>query len=244
MPAGLVDKPYNLDLVNWLLNQSFVGEQSYDTALGGDAGNNGLGEYLGAFTYGDVQKAIWTLIENSTSDNGIGTWSPDRANELVAAAIANGENYSPGCGDTVAVILQPVDGSGNTNHQITIAQITLAEIPNVCGCILNVATGDSNQTGPESDWVCTPVVYTPGISILKSTVDGSAEGDEAGSGYGGGVGAGPQHGTRRQRPDRRLRRPFRRHHRVGPGGPQQQALPELRLRLGECGGGHRHLDRP
>jgi hypothetical protein len=49
LPDGLIEYPENLDLVNWILNQGFVGQ---DSACGG------------TYTYSDVQLAIWTLIED------------------------------------------------------------------------------------------------------------------------------------------------------------------------------------
>ena len=53
LPAGLVEHPENLDLVNWIINQNYVGKPA-----GGSLGN---------YTYGDVQLAIWTLIEDQVS---------------------------------------------------------------------------------------------------------------------------------------------------------------------------------
>ncbi len=40
----MIEKPYNFDLVNWILNQNFV----YKNAGG-----------TGNYTYGDIQRAIW-----------------------------------------------------------------------------------------------------------------------------------------------------------------------------------------
>ena len=50
--AGYVLKPQNLDLVLWVINQKYVGKPS-------QAGGN--------FTLGDVQNAIWLLIDDSLS---------------------------------------------------------------------------------------------------------------------------------------------------------------------------------
>jgi hypothetical protein len=47
--TGLDDTRWeNLDMVNWILNQGFVGQSS-------------PGNY-GTCTYGDIQRAIWTLV--------------------------------------------------------------------------------------------------------------------------------------------------------------------------------------
>jgi hypothetical protein len=109
---GLVEYPENLDLVNWIINQDFVGQNS---------------PCDGIYTYGDVQKAIWTLVEDTNSDQGLGSWSQCRVDEILATAWNSGEGFTPGCGDEVAVILAPVDG-----QQIIIAEVTFEDIGLVC----------------------------------------------------------------------------------------------------------------
>jgi hypothetical protein len=112
LPDGLVEYPENLDLINWIINQNFVGQPS---VCGGN------------YTYGDVQRAIWELIEDEQSNSGLGSWSQCRVDEIVNAAQLNGGSFEPGCGDVVAVILVPVDGS-----QLTIAQVTFADVDVPC----------------------------------------------------------------------------------------------------------------
>ncbi|MEJ2560723.1 MAG: hypothetical protein P8186_31775, partial [Anaerolineae bacterium] len=96
IPDGVVQKPENLDLVNWIINQDFVGQPS-----GCD----------GAYTWGDVQWAIWKLIDGREPTPGtlssLQAWSECRAQEIVDAAIANGEGFVPGCGDVMGIILAP-----------------------------------------------------------------------------------------------------------------------------------------
>jgi len=89
--------PENLDLVNWILNQELVGTASI---CGGD------------YTYGDVQRAIWGLLDDGQADGGLGPWEQCRADEIEAAAWLNGEGFEPTCGDLVGVILLPVDECG------------------------------------------------------------------------------------------------------------------------------------
>ena len=104
--------PANMDQVNWIVNQGYVGTVS-------------PGGY-GMYTYGDVQRAIWTLVDpNSTS--GLGSWSQLRVDEILAAAALGGPGYEPGCGDVVAVILNPVNAV-----QVTIAQTTFIELGVPC----------------------------------------------------------------------------------------------------------------
>jgi hypothetical protein len=109
LPPGTVAYPENLDLVNWIVNQGFVGTAS--------PGGHGI------YTYGDVQRAIWVLVEDRLTEFGLGPWSQDRVDEIVAAAYAAGEGYVPGCGDYLAVVIDP-DG---------FAQITILLIPLPCG---------------------------------------------------------------------------------------------------------------
>jgi hypothetical protein len=113
LPGDLVEFPENLDLINWIINQGFVGQ----TSSGGP----------GTYTFSDVQRAIWTLIDDQVSTAGLQSWSQERVDEIVAAAQANGEGYEPGCGDQVAVILAPTDGS-----QVIIAQVTFAAVEVPC----------------------------------------------------------------------------------------------------------------
>jgi len=124
LPVGLIENPENLDLVNWILNQGFVGQVS---VCGG------------IYTYGDVQRAIWALIEDEQSTSGLGAWSECRVNEILAAAYANGEGFVPGCGDIIGVILEPVEGE----------QVIIGEVVIECGC--ETAWGDGEDF-PGKNW--------------------------------------------------------------------------------------------
>jgi hypothetical protein len=97
-PSVPIEYPENLDLVNWIINQGFEGQPS---TCGG------------AYTYGDVQWAIWQLIDDDDPDEGalssLGNWSECRAQEILAAAYANGEGFVPGCGEVMGIILDPVE---------------------------------------------------------------------------------------------------------------------------------------
>ncbi|KAB1188658.1 MULTISPECIES: hypothetical protein [Haloferax] len=122
LPSGIVEFPENLDLVNYIINQSWPGK----TSPGG----------YGTYTYGDVQRAIWTLIEDELSASGLGSWSQDRVNEILADAQANGEGFVPGCGDYVAVIFVP------GNSQYIIGQVVLGSYPVPCEFREETAWGD------------------------------------------------------------------------------------------------------
>jgi hypothetical protein len=94
--AALVEYPENLDLVNFILNQNWVGKTSPSG---------------GKYTYGDVQWAIWTLIEDEPCCVG---YNIDRVNEILAHAQAHGEGYEPKCGELLMLVLEPFDPTGQT----------------------------------------------------------------------------------------------------------------------------------
>lgn len=157
LPAGLVEFPQNFDLVNWIINQDFVYQPSKDL-LPPDSGNNGYGESLGNYTYGDVQRAIWELIEDTPSTAGLNSWSQNRVNEIKAMA-AQHEGFTPTCGDFVAVVLQPVGGQ----QPITIAQVTFASLGIPCAdsnVVTAVLNGNSFPASATILWTPNPVNAT------------------------------------------------------------------------------------
>jgi hypothetical protein len=132
LPSNLIDYPDNLDLVNWLLNQDFVGNPSACD---------------GIYTYGDVQRAIWTLLEDYVPDDSyLGDWSPCRVAEIVAAAYANGEGFAPGCGQRVAIVLAPYVNT-------TILQAILITIDMPCEFDETAWAGDDGEMQfPGANW--------------------------------------------------------------------------------------------
>ena len=118
--GGLIEKPENLDLVNWILNNT-----------------NGL---LAGYTTGEIQMAIWELMDNTppSSNDVIGLnaffGGFDRANvdAIKAVAQVNGEGFVPQAGEKVAIILVP-DGNdgavdGAPDGQIIITAVELARL--------------------------------------------------------------------------------------------------------------------
>lgn len=118
VPAGLVIHPENFDLVNWLINQDYVGQ--------------------GASTW-TVQTAIWNLLCSYPVSGQAAT--------IVAAAQANGEGFSPGCDQLVAILLAPKDPYTNELRQPLL-------IPKPVPCTeINEETAWGNGLGfPGSDW--------------------------------------------------------------------------------------------
>jgi hypothetical protein len=125
-PVDLDDTRWeNLDMVNWILNQGYVGTVS-------------PGGY-GTYTYGDIQRAIWSLVEpgGQQSTSGLGSWNGNRVAEILAAASSAvpiddvNVDYEPPCDGVAGVIIKPV-GCTAGEAQILIAQILVAEYPSVC----------------------------------------------------------------------------------------------------------------
>ena len=97
LPEGAFEKPENFDLVNWLYNQNLIGTPSSSGEL---------------FTFGDFQRALWYLVDDSNCQQCLylGDWDDERSLELVDLAVSNGEGYEPGAGEKLIVILIPTDG--------------------------------------------------------------------------------------------------------------------------------------
>jgi len=123
---GLIEKPENLDRVNWILNQGFEGQAS--------TGN-------GTYTSGDIQRAIWELIDDQQSNGGgsLGAWEQDRVDEILALAQSNGEGFVPSYDYTtifgeqvigkLGLILVPdTDGDCLPDKQIVIAEVELSKL--------------------------------------------------------------------------------------------------------------------
>jgi len=126
--SGLLDYWWNMDQVTWVINQNWVGQ---DSGCPPDSGGNTT------FTYGDVQRAIWELVEDNPTTAGLGPWSQCRVDEILADALANGVGFIPDdCNLFIPVILNPINTDGDTNRQITIAQVTFIEINTPCETIL------------------------------------------------------------------------------------------------------------
>mgnify|MGYP000156236936 CR=1 FL=1 len=115
--ALLVDKPYNLDLVNYIVNTDY-------SAIGA--------------TGSEKQAAIWTLIDDVTPTSGTGGiyWSQPVVDAMIADALINGEGFVPHCGQKALIIVDPgVRDDPALRSQVTFVQITTVAIPNVCTAV-------------------------------------------------------------------------------------------------------------
>ncbi|MBD2250456.1 SdrD B-like domain-containing protein [Nostoc parmelioides] len=144
LPTGIIDKPENLDEVNWLINQKFLGQQAPDS--------------LGAYTSGDMQVAIWTLLEDaipSSALNTVGAYDLSRVSELVEAARQNGAGFVPGLSQDgtpqdIAIIVVPVDQTGSNIAQSTINILKTAALGDFVWEDLNAnGVQDTNEAGVE-----------------------------------------------------------------------------------------------
>ncbi len=127
IPDGIIANEDNLDLVNWIINQDYRGQVSATT------GEN--------FTDAQIQAAIWNL----TDDREV---NPDNdpvldelemtAQEIIDAALANGEDYVPtGAGDYFAVLINPVDPNGTVDDpdaQGFIVAVPWTQVEQDCIC--------------------------------------------------------------------------------------------------------------
>jgi hypothetical protein len=118
---NVVEFPLNLDLVNWIINQNWVAQ--YCDCAGR------------LFTSGDVQRAIWELIEDTESAAGLGTWNQCCADVIRDDALANGDGFVPDCDELLALVLIPVD-----DKQRIIAQVVTAAVE--LSCVGATAWGD------------------------------------------------------------------------------------------------------
>lgn len=120
LPEGLVDHQENLDEVNWILNKHFVGKSAP-----GD---------LGVYTTGDVQLAIWTLLDDAFDGSTVGPYSQARVDLIVSKARDLGDGYIPKCKGVVGIILDPAD------QQTVITEVPVKHFPK---CV--VPDGDSDH---------------------------------------------------------------------------------------------------
>ena len=118
--TNLIEKPENLDSVNWLIN---------------NFANSSVGN-IQDVNFADVQRAIWTLIDDRNSTtfltdfSGNPLWNDTRVNSIVDLARTQGENFVPEFGQKMAVVLVPDDhnNDGSPDAQIVITAVELSKL--------------------------------------------------------------------------------------------------------------------
>ncbi len=134
---GKIEYPENLDKINYLVNHFEAGQLV--TPL--DASCNPVGTPQ-ALTYGDIQRAIWSYIDNNQSTSGLGSWSQTRVNAITCDVNANGEGFEPGCDEKIVFIVVPTGTPGTYNYQIVIGQPVIGEVEVPCETMGATAWGD------------------------------------------------------------------------------------------------------
>ena len=142
IPAGVVDKPENLDLINYLIN-------NYTEGTMVELKNSDCSPYLvegnpvtEAITLGDIQKAIWEILDDETSPYlpGSWTWSQERINAIICDVEANGEGFAPGCDQKIVFLVVPVDPE--LGIQLIVGQPSMSSVPVPCEDEGGTAWGD------------------------------------------------------------------------------------------------------
>ena len=137
LPPGMLEKPENLDAINWIINQNFVGKPAPVECSSLPGG-------LPLYTYGSVQRAIWELIDNQNSTLSLGPFSTCQKNDIVQDALALGEGFVPSCHQFTGVILRPFD---------PFQQITLIQVEAECAQQCNSETAwASGKDFPGNNW--------------------------------------------------------------------------------------------
>ncbi|SNR67067.1 SdrD B-like domain-containing protein [Paracoccus sediminis] len=121
VPTGVIARPQNLDMVNWILNQDFDGRDNGD--------GNGR-----TYTEAEIQGAIWGLTDTIVFVNpALGTNA--NAREIYNLALANGEGFEAGEGDIVGLILDPTAAAEAAgNKQPIIIGIDWDDLAQDCLC--------------------------------------------------------------------------------------------------------------
>ncbi|MGC9471118.1 MAG: hypothetical protein ACP5D1_06205 [Bacteroidales bacterium] len=104
-----IECPENIDLMTYIINAGYVGQPAYSG---------------GEFTYGDVQLAIWSLIDDNQSHVGLDDWDQDRVNEIIDEALQYGEGYVPIMGGVTPIVFIPY-----WENDLYTAQISIIEFP-------------------------------------------------------------------------------------------------------------------
>lgn len=115
VPTDVVDHPEYLDEVNWIINQNFVGKPAP--------------ENLGVYTIGDVQLAIWSLIDDEFDNDTVGEYSQARVDQIIARAKVEGSGYEPNCRKLVGIILVPSHPETGSKVQNTIILVPRYKFP-------------------------------------------------------------------------------------------------------------------
>ncbi|GGZ93842.1 hypothetical protein [Algibacter mikhailovii] len=128
LPVNKFENAQNFGAVNWLMNQNFIGTEASET--------------LGNYTFGDIQIAIWKLVDDSVcvDCDYTGPYNNERIDMLVALALEQ-TDFVPSCGENVVILLVPTDNK----------QTIFVTIPAPCGNCSETAWG-AGCDFPGNNW--------------------------------------------------------------------------------------------
>lgn len=128
LPPGKFEQPENFGALNWLMNQGFIGSEATPE--------------LGNYTFGDIQIAIWNLVDDSVcfECSFTGPYNNDRIDMLVAMALEN-TDFVPSCGENLVIVIVPTDNK----------QSIFVTIPVPCGDCDETAWADGCEF-PGNNW--------------------------------------------------------------------------------------------
>lgn len=152
IPINQIDNPNELDKVNWIVN-NFQAGQIVTTK---DAYCNDIG--TGTLTLGDIQMAIWDIIDKDGPPYPGSGYDQTRINAIICAANTNGEGFVPGCGDKIVFIIVV-----NNSVQFVTGQVTISSIPVPCTEQGQTCWGDGKlgRNFPDAKSWATYFMYKP-----------------------------------------------------------------------------------
>jgi opacity protein-like surface antigen len=124
--STLVDTPQNLDQVNYIINQDYRSQRCESAGR--------------PYQVGDIQRAIWALVDDTNSTGGLGTWSQGCQDAILADAAANGVGFTPACDEELAVLMAPVDSLGTITSQVVIGEVLVSSVQE-CVPVVQSETG-------------------------------------------------------------------------------------------------------
>ena len=123
VPTGVVARPQNLDMVNWILNQDFGSMDNGD----------GKGQ---TYTEAEIQGAIWGLTDGRVYvDPAANYGTTANAREIYNLALAHGEGFVAGEGDIIGLVLDPTAAAEAAgNKQPLIIGVEWDDLAQDCFC--------------------------------------------------------------------------------------------------------------
>ncbi len=146
LPAGVVKKPENFPLINYLINNYKVG-----TVVGLKDNNcqpilDGMGNPVSEpITMQDIQKAIWYLIDGGTANfyQLPVDWKQERVKAIMCDVEAKGKGFKPGCNQKIVFVVVPIDKAKWPEQLSLLAvQPTVSSVPVPCADEGGTAWGD------------------------------------------------------------------------------------------------------